>query len=114
MSYLTDFNLGLLALAVAYIAGVLTSQKIKDVIAGIPSRARVALKAAESDVRARLKAAEDEVLSKLPGAPQVKTPAPAGIPLKPSPDVQLQAPIVTVEKIASPAPAEPIAPPPTV
>jgi hypothetical protein len=122
-NYLTDFNLILIGLVAAYVAGVLTAQKVKDVISGIPSRARAALKASENDVRAKLKAAEEEVLSKLPGAVPVKAPAPAGTPLKPLPaapqpvypsaDVQLRAPIVTVEKTASPAPAEPLALTPT-
>jgi hypothetical protein len=68
-SFLTDFNLVLAGLVIAFVAGVLLSTKVKDTIKGIPSAARVAINNVEADALAKLKGAQANVLATLPGAP---------------------------------------------
>jgi hypothetical protein len=67
-SFLTDFNLVLAGLVVAFIAGVLLSTKVKDAIKGVPAAARVAINNVEADALAKLKNAQTNVLATLPGA----------------------------------------------
>ena len=67
-SFMTDFNLVLAGLVVAFIAGVLLSTKVKDTIKGIPSAARAAINNVEADALAKLKNAQTNVLATLPGA----------------------------------------------
>jgi hypothetical protein len=75
MQYLTQFNILLVCIAVAYVVGVLTATKVKDLITGVPSAARAAINNVEADAKAKLKTAQADVLSKLPGAaPAAKTP----------------------------------------
>lgn len=68
-SFMTDFNLVIIGLAVAFVAGVLLSTKVKDYIKGVPAAARVAINNVEADALAKLKNAQTNVLSTLPGAP---------------------------------------------
>ena len=54
MKFLTDFNLVLAGVAVAFVLGVLFSTKIKDWFKGIPSDVRAGLNQVETAVRAKL------------------------------------------------------------
>jgi hypothetical protein len=56
MKFLTDFNLVLAGVAVAFVLGVLFSTKIKDWFKGIPSDVRAGLNQVETAVRERLTA----------------------------------------------------------
>ena len=67
-SLLTDFNLVLVALVVTFVADVLLSTKVKDLVKGVPAQARVAINNVEADALAKLKIAQADVLAKLPGA----------------------------------------------
>jgi hypothetical protein len=109
-SLLTDFNLVLLGLAAAFVAGVLLSQKVKDLVKGVPAQARVAINNVEADALAKLKVAQSNVLATLPGAapaPKVAlAPLPQGVVLTPAP-APAAAPVAAA---AAPAPAPTPAP----
>jgi len=99
-SLLTDFNLVLIGLAAAFVAGVLLSTKVKDYVKGVPSQARVAINNVEADALVKLKAAQASVLATLPGA-------------APAPKVALSAaaaPVQTFTAAPAPAPVVPVAP----
>jgi hypothetical protein len=64
-SFLTDTEILLISNAVALAAGVVLSQKIKDLVKGVPSDVRSALSAAETNALAAAKQAQTEVLTKL-------------------------------------------------
>jgi hypothetical protein len=83
--YLTEFNIAFIVGFIAYVAGVLTSTKVKDWVKGIPAQARVALNNVEADAQAKLKKAQADVLAKLPGSP---VPVVEKAPLAPPPQGQ--------------------------
>lgn len=96
-SFMTDFNLVLAGLAVAFIAGVLLSTKVKDAIKGVPAAARTAINNVEADALAKLKNAQTNVLATLPGAapaPKVPQPPVFQTALPPEPAAPAPAPIV--------------------
>jgi len=105
-SYLTEFNLVIAGLAAAYVGGVLTAQRVKDFVAGVPSGARSALKNVEADILLKLKTAEEDVLAKLPGASS-KVAVPAKTPLAP---IAVRAPQAAPAPVAPPAEAPAAAP----
>lgn len=90
-SYLTDFNLIVGGLLVAFILGVVFSTKVKDLIKGIPAQARAALNQVEADTVAKIKSAQAQVISTLPGVTVAKAPlaplapAAAAVALTPAP-----------------------------
>jgi hypothetical protein len=96
-SFMTDFNLVLAGLVAAFIAGVLLSTKVKDIIKGVPSAARVAINNVEADALAKLKNAQTNVLATLPGAPPAPKVALAPLPLPaPAPVAPVPAAAATV------------------
>ena len=100
-SFLTDFNILAIGVAVAYVVGVLTATKVTDFIKGVPGEARVAIKNVETDALAKLATARADVLAKLPGAPvpaKVALPAVATLPSQQPP-----APLVPAAAPAAPA-----------
>ena len=91
MKFLTDFNLVLAGVAVAFVLGVLFSTKIKDWFKGIPSDVRAGLNQVETAVRAKLTVAHAAAV----------TPAIAAVAAPPA------APVITGIAITEAAPAAP-------
>jgi hypothetical protein len=88
-TFLTDTQLILVTAAVAFVAGVVLSQRVKDSIKGVPAEARTALNGAEVNVLAAIKQAQADAVSKLlPAAAKVvppAAPAPVTPPAPPAP-----------------------------
>lgn len=95
--FLTDTEALLATGGVAFVAGVVLSQRVKDAVKGVPGEARTALAAAESSVLAELKAGQTALIAKLLPAAAKAAPAPA--PVAPAADP------VPVPVAAAPAPA---------
>jgi hypothetical protein len=78
--FLAYFNVTLVSVTAAFVAGVLFSTKIKDFANGVPSDLRTALGSVESKAKADLKAASADVVAKIAPATKpavVAAPAPA-------------------------------------
>jgi hypothetical protein len=60
-----QFALPLAAVVVAFVAGVVLSQKVKDWFAGVPAHVRTDLSAVEATLLGRIKAAQSNVLADL-------------------------------------------------
>lgn len=98
-SFLTDTQILLAATAVAFIAGVVLSQRVKDKLRGVPSELRSAIASTESQTLTAMKAAQADALSKLlPAAAAVK---PVAEPVK----AAAVAPAPVVAPAPAPAPA---------
>lgn len=113
-SFLTDFNLVLIAIGAAFVSGVVFSTKVKDFVKGVPSQVRAAINNVETDALGKLKVAQAQVLATLPGAVTAKV-AVAPAPAAPAPTpVAKAAPVTPVAPVApvakAPAPAAPAAP----
>lgn len=108
-SFLTDLEIDLLVGVVAFAAGVVLSQKVKDKLKGIPGELRTALSGAESSALAAIKAAEAKAIAEfLPGGTTPKAALPAAAPAPvapPAPTVVVQA----AAPVAQAAPAAPVA-----
>lgn len=102
LSFLTEFELNLAIGAVAFIAGVACSTRVKDFIKGIPAQARVALNNVEAKAVADVKQAQADALARIPGAVPEKTPLP--------PSAAPLAPAVVLAPAPAPAPVAPAAP----
>lgn len=97
-SFFTDTEILLISSAVAFVAGVVLSQRVKDAIKGVPSEVRSALSSAETNTLSAIKQAQTDALAKL--LPSAAKPA-AVAPLAPAPAA---APLAPVE-VTGPAPA---------
>ena len=64
-TFLTDTELMLVASGVAFAAGVMLSQRVKDALKGVPSEVRTALDSAEAHTLTAVKQAQSEVLAKI-------------------------------------------------
>lgn len=107
LSFFTDLQLLLLASAVAFVAGVVLSTRVKDKLIGVPAELRTALNGAQASGLSALKTAQanvkaDVIAKILPGATQPKAAEPAA----PAPAPAAPAAPVAAE----PAPAAPAAP----
>jgi L-serine deaminase len=71
-AFFTDLNVVLVSVAVAFILGVLFSQKIKDWAKGIPTDVRTSLTSVETAVRAKLAASHATTLAPVKVAAGVK------------------------------------------
>ena len=58
-----DFNIVVAAVVVAFVAGVVLSQKVKDWIAGVPASLRSELNTLETSVKAQVKTAQAAVVA---------------------------------------------------
>lgn len=85
---------------VAFAAGVILSQKVKDKLAGVPSEVRAAVSSFEASAQAAVTNAKNDALAKIkasiPGGTVLKAAAPSAA----QPD-----PVVKVASAAAPAPA---------
>src|ERR1017187_3601466 len=97
MTILTDFNLVVASVAVAFVLGVLFSTKIKDWVKGIPSDVRAGLTQVETAVQAKLKAAHAAAVAPAIAAVAVPPAAPAAAVAAPTvaaPPAPVAAPVV--------------------
>jgi hypothetical protein len=116
-SFLTDFNIVLIAIGASFVSGVVFSTKVKDFVKGVPSQVRSAINNVETDALGKLKVAQAQVLATLPGAVTDKVavaPAPAPTPAAPVAKAAPAAPAAPAPAITtgsiSAAPAAPVAP----
>jgi len=86
LDFVTNLEINIIVGAVALIAGVLFSTKIKDWFKGIPSQLRAALNNVEADALAKVRGAQADVLAQIaPAAPAPKVALkPSEQPLAPS------------------------------
>lgn len=74
--------------AVSLVTGVVSSQKIKDWISGVPSELRVALSSLESQTKQQIASATSDVIAKvspaMPVAPVAPAPAAPAAPAHPA------------------------------
>jgi len=113
LSFFTDLQVPLIVAAVAFVAGVVLSTRVKDWFKGVPSELRTALNGAETSARAAIEQAQIDVLAKiLPGAAQPKAPAPLAptVTLTPLAPVAAAGPAPLLPPL--PAAAPPVAPAP--
>lgn len=89
---------------VAFAAGVILSQKVKDKLAGVPSEVRAAVSSFEASAQAAVTNAKNDALAKIkasiPGGTVLKAAAPSAAAPGLQPD-----PVVKVAPAAAPAPA---------
>jgi outer membrane biosynthesis protein TonB len=106
--FLTDTTITVIVANVAFAAGVVLSQRIRDWVKGVPAQARLGLTAAEKAVVAAVKEAEAEVISKLLPAGLVEKLDPPAAPVAP---VAPAAPVAPLAPAPTPVPATPAAAP---
>lgn len=97
MSFLTDFELGLVINFAVFVATLVFAQKIKDWFNGVPADLRSGLKSVEASIQADVKNYQASLVAKV-------SPAPAPV-LKPA-----VAPLVGAVSVG-PAPASVLTPP---
>lgn len=107
LSAFTTAQIVVVACAVAYVAGVITSTKVLDLVKGVPSDVRSALTTAEADTLGKLQTAtaavKSDVLSALPGASAKKA------ALKPVTGASGASATAPAASAAAPAPVAPAA-----
>lgn len=74
LDWLTGFNLLLIVGGVSFVAGVFSSQRVKDWLSGVPGEMRSALRNVEAVALARAKAAQAGVMNDLKVAAGVQPP----------------------------------------
>jgi hypothetical protein len=108
LSFLTDLQIDLVVAAVAFVAGVVFSTKIKDWVKGVPAELRTALSGAETASLSAIETAQHDVLAKLLPAPAVAKVAAAPVAKVAAPAAPAPAAAAPVAA-AAPAPAAPAA-----